>query len=99
VLGYEVNEKIFDTIDRSVSSPPIASRTPRAVYAQAVAAGRVWDGQTMVVATEAGKDAPAATDQRTWLFFITPIVIDPAGNRVFTPDDLLFSNEWVPPQR
>ena len=100
VLGFELEseKKTFDTIDPNVSWPPIGAPTLEPVYARAIANGRVWDGQTMVVATAAEKDRPSATDPRVWLFFITPTVIDPAGNRVFNEDELRFAQEWVPPQ-
>jgi type II secretory pathway component GspD/PulD (secretin) len=36
--------------------------------------------------------------KRNLLIFITPTIIDPAGNRVHSPDEMPFSQIWIPPQ-
>jgi general secretion pathway protein D len=36
--------------------------------------------------------------KRNLLFFITPTIIDPAGNRVHSADEMPFSQDRIPPQ-
>ena len=38
------------------------------------------------------------TQKRNLLIFITPTIIDPAGNRVHSPDELPSSPNGIPPQ-
>lgn len=80
---------------------------------QVVSSAVVWDGQTLVLeggaATyetpgksklPAGIAAPpaAASPRKRLLIFVTPTLIDPAGNRVHSPEEMLSKNA-VPPQK
>jgi beta-lactamase regulating signal transducer with metallopeptidase domain len=80
---------------------------------QIVSSAVVWDGQTLVLEGGAatyetsGKGklpsaspAPpaAAGSRKRLLIFVTPTIIDPAGNRVHTPEEMPFSKNAVPPQ-
>ena len=74
----------------------------------------VWDGQTLVLEGGAatyetpGKDKLAAGSpapsvatgtRKRLLIFVTPTIIDPAGNRVHSPEEMPFSKNAVPPQK
>ena len=39
-----------------------------------------------------------ATTKKNLLIFITPTLIDPAGNRLHTEDEMPFSRDAIPPQ-
>jgi len=41
----------------------------------------------------------SATRKKNLLIFVTPTIIDPAGNRVHSEEDLPFAQTSVPPQR
>ena len=68
----------------------------------------VWDGQTLVLS---GGSVPAqpkvnakgtpdlAPSGKTLLVFITPTIIDPAGNRVHSAADMPFAKDAVPSQK
>jgi hypothetical protein len=66
----------------------------------------VWDGQTLILGGGMvelpGSSTNAATAGkvvRKQLFvFVTPTIVDPAGNRVHTHDEMPFSTNAVPPQ-
>jgi len=39
------------------------------------------------------------TKKKNLLIFVTPTIIDPAGNRVHSEEDLPFAQTSIPPQR
>lgn len=71
----------------------------------------VWDGQTLVLGNfpdkeltklpngkEALKDV-SSESKKQLLVFVTPTIVDPAGNRVHVEEELPFARESVPPQQ
>jgi hypothetical protein len=87
-----------------------AKAVPPTMSVERVATGDavVWDGQTVVVgAGTIEVDATDKTDaigmarkiRKTLLVFVTATIIDPAGNRVHSPDDFPLRNTHVPPQK
>jgi type II secretory pathway component GspD/PulD (secretin)/tetratricopeptide (TPR) repeat protein len=41
----------------------------------------------------------SSTKKKNLLIFVTPTIIDPAGNRVHTPEDMPFAQSTIPPQK
>jgi hypothetical protein len=64
-------------LDASVEAPASPDRPKTSAHGNAV----LWDGQTMVLMAQ-------PSPVRTLVAFITPFIIDPAGNRVHQPGDL-----------
>lgn len=60
----------------------------------------MWDGQTVALGgmtiQKPGKNGD--TETRHILAFITPEIIDPAGNLVNNPDEMPFARDAIPPQ-
>ncbi len=90
-----------------------AAPTPRFRLRQLKTQALVWDGQTVVLGCTSEAPANAATDstrsvvtngknatvRKQLLVFITPTIIDPAGNRVHTDDEMPFARNGVPQQQ
>lgn len=75
---------------------------------QVATSAAVWDGQTLVLSSSSmavqlkghAKEPPKPeASGKTLLVFITPTIIDPAGNRVHSPTDMPFAKDTVPPQK
>ena len=41
---------------------------------------------------------PRQTQKKNLLIFVTPTLIDPAGNRLHTDDEMPFAQAGIPPQ-
>jgi beta-lactamase regulating signal transducer with metallopeptidase domain len=84
---------------------------PRFRVRQMTTSAIVWDGQTLVLGNFSDQlltrepdgrmeTKPYAGAAKKQLFvFITPTIIDPAGNRVHTEDELPFTHSGTPPQK
>ncbi len=70
----------------AIQTAAIASIKRGAQTLQFRASNRSWDGQTLVFSGVMTNQAPGA--QKEMLVFVTPTIIDPAGNRVHTEDDV-----------
>ena len=97
------NATIDDKAGQKINLPAIA---PRFYLRQASAHLSLWDGQTVILGNlqnhfyVGGKevsDKPDADDKEI-LVFITVEIIDPAGNRIHSDDELPFAQTGVPPQ-
>jgi beta-lactamase regulating signal transducer with metallopeptidase domain len=102
-LGYEP-----PAVDEKGTAPK-----PRFRLRQLKTQALVWDGQTVVLGCTSEAPANAATDstrpvgtngknatvRKQLLVFITPTIIDPAGNRVHTDDEMPFARNGVPQQQ
>jgi type II secretory pathway component GspD/PulD (secretin) len=81
------------------AAPPV----PRFRSFSAVTAVNVWDGQTVLLGGPM-QDSDASQQQSTnsqWedvMVFITATIIDPAGNRVHTDEQMPFANKTIPLQ-
>jgi beta-lactamase regulating signal transducer with metallopeptidase domain len=91
----------------SVSNPvggSIESMTPLPTFRvrQAEATTRVWDGQTVVLAMQVQVPSVKNPNLRfersakSCLLLVTPVLIDPAGNRVHEEANLPFAEQTVP---
>ncbi len=87
--------------DVVISSKPL----PRYRLRQIASTVNVWDGQTVVIVypkvertRRAGTGRSIADQNVRSLVFITPTIIDPAGNRVHSAEQMPFTQEQVPRQ-
>ena len=67
---------------------------------QVAANVNLWDGQTVVIGglPALSTVSNGKPDEMELLVFITVTIVDPAGNRVHTDNDLPFAQKAVPPQ-
>ena len=82
----------------------VAQTKPLLRLRKAPATLTVWDGQTALLGLgpieEANsKGLPTKPAKKYRALFVTPTIIDPAGNRVHPETTLPFRNEGVPPQK
>jgi beta-lactamase regulating signal transducer with metallopeptidase domain len=89
---------------------PFTSAMPLPIFRirQVCASAIVWDGQTVVlgpgsveVEDSSHHEAAGATKKirKHLLVFVTPTIVDPAGNRVHSDEELPFRQNAVPPQK
>lgn len=108
-LGYG---KPDAALTNYAGAKPLSAAVPLPHYRlrQAVAQANVWDGQTIVIGgltTEIVTRHPdgsitkmpdPAPLKKQLFVFITPTIIDPAGNRVHTDEEMPFRTNSVPRQ-
>lgn len=106
-LGYdEPNSLTSTSVMPAVRLVPL----PRFREKQAVVSAIVWDGQTVVIGDlkseviaqqpdGSRKRQPDATPQKKrLLIFVTTTLVDPAGNRIHTEEEIPFAKDAVPQQ-
>jgi type II secretory pathway component GspD/PulD (secretin) len=102
-LGYDEDGERFKS-GSSVSPYPL----PKFRLRQVTTSATLWDGQTLVLSTGAIDDTvktrngPLVTTKKVrknLLVFVTPTIIDPAGNPVHTPEEMPDRENGVPKQR
>jgi type II secretory pathway component GspD/PulD (secretin) len=71
---------------------------PHFTVRKVVSTVNVWDGQTVVLVCPLFRGESRNTQKRNLLIFITPTIIDPAGNRVHAAEDTPSAREVIPPQ-
>jgi hypothetical protein len=76
---------------------PITGQLPRphSRVSQLVVSGTVWDGQTAVLILK----PPYAQEGKFLVVFVTPLVVDPSGNRKNSAESLPFADKAIPPQK
>lgn len=97
------NVTVDDEAGQKINLPVIA---PRFYLRQASAHLNLWDGQTVVLGNlpkhffVGGKEVSAKpdADDKELLVFITVEIIDPAGNKIHSDDELPFAQNGIPPQ-
>lgn len=97
-LGYD-DPGIFQAENGGTVSP---TPLPKFRLRQVTASARVWDGQTLVIG--AGQAPAKDGTPRELIFFITPRLIDAAGNPLHREDDLdepaqatSTNGQWIKP--
>jgi type II secretory pathway component GspD/PulD (secretin)/Zn-dependent protease with chaperone function len=98
-LGYDPATPVRASGPQPRSQPRFRLREMKTI-------ANVWDGQTLILGgamvEPPGSFTNAATTgkvARKQLFvFVTPTIVDPAGNRVHTHEEMPFSTNAVPPQ-
>jgi Flp pilus assembly secretin CpaC len=105
-LGYDKTTQTTTTHNRIGEKIDVPIILPRFTVRQVVTTLNLWDNQTVLIgglpeATHVGGNVvagnPKASDKEL-LVFITATIVDPAGNRVHTDDELPFAQKDVPPQ-
>lgn len=84
--------------------PDSAARPPRPIFRlrQAKAAASVWDGQTLVLGMPVGRSSSAnpnlkfLSSTKACFLFLTPVLIDPTGNRLNDESRLPFVDQTIP---
>jgi beta-lactamase regulating signal transducer with metallopeptidase domain len=103
-LGYD--KPPSERISRSDTRIHLPMVLPKFEIRKVVATLNLWDGQTVVLGGLPenvylnGKETtekPKADDKEL-LIFITATIVDPAGNRVHSDDELPFNPNTIPPQ-
>jgi beta-lactamase regulating signal transducer with metallopeptidase domain len=94
----------YDKSKTDDASPPLPKYRERKITTTAV----VWDGQTLVLGNfsvetitmkpDGTGKAEVSNEKKRLFVFVTPTIIDPAGNRVHTEDEMPFARDAVPPQ-
>ena len=105
-LGYDKSTNTLTAYNRAGDKFNVPTVSPRFAIQQAVATLNLWDNQTAVISgipsanyvngsVVPGK--PKSSD-KDLLIFITATIVDPAGNRVHSEEDLPFAHAGVPEQ-
>ncbi len=105
-LGYDTPTNTTATYDRAGEKIDVPKISPHFRIRQVVATVNLWDGQTVVLgglpeATHFGSSAvfgKTNTIKKDLLVFVTAEIVDPAGNRVHSDDELPFAQKGAPPQ-
>jgi type II secretory pathway component GspD/PulD (secretin) len=103
--GYTIQMTINFSFDESQNETGAANanRKANSTKHQLSTSAIVWDGQTMVLGgfptVEKDKRSRKPGSKKMLLVFVTPTIIDPAGNPVHTADNRPFDPDYVPPQK
>jgi beta-lactamase regulating signal transducer with metallopeptidase domain len=109
-LGYDDPSKVFPS-PRSGRKDDTVLPLPRYRIRQVTTSATVWDGQTLVLGCSSdqtiSKQADGSVETKDFsdkerkqlLIFVTPTIIDQAGNRVHTDDEMPPGGQTVPPQK
>jgi general secretion pathway protein D len=76
----------------------VAPPQPKLQKREVAATVNVWDGQTLVLGGLIAAGDSNSAEKRNLLIFVTPTIIDQAGNRVHTDDEMPFSRNGIPQQ-
>jgi Flp pilus assembly secretin CpaC len=106
-LGYDktTNSTVayINRTGEKINTPRVL---PRYTVRRVVTTVNLWDGQTAVVSDLPETDSingklvtqkPKSSDKKL-LVFITANIVDPAGNRIHSDEDMPFAKTGIPPQ-
>ncbi|HXI73325.1 MAG TPA: M56 family metallopeptidase [Verrucomicrobiae bacterium] len=105
--GYTINLTLIPSLtELLVSSNSMPKGLPNFRVRQVVTTLNLWDGQTAIIGGLPEKDYvngkevadKSKASDKELLVFITATIVDPAGNRVHSDDELPFAQKSVPPQ-
>jgi Flp pilus assembly secretin CpaC len=111
-LGYDTTTNLNVLYNEAGEKVDVPKISPRIRVRQAVATANLWDGQTLVIGGLTSLPVLATTDkvplsaqsqsktniEKAVLVFITATIVDPAGNRIHTDDELPFAKDGFPVQ-
>jgi len=107
--GYTINLALIpsDTEFLGYDKPTKSQKVlPRFTVRQVVTTLNLWDGQTAIIGALPEKDYvngkevsdKSKSSDKLLLIFVTATIVDPAGNRIHSNDELPFTKDGVPPQ-
>jgi type II secretory pathway component GspD/PulD (secretin) len=95
--GYTINLRVIASVSEILHYGKETTVKPVIGSLQDDATVNLWDNQTLILASN-----NPGTDKTRLLVFITATIVDPAGNRVHSDDDLLLMQQKIkseiPPQ-
>lgn len=107
-LGYDAPAPTNSTTtyDRAGKKIDLPKSMPRFTVRQVVATLNLWDNQTAIISGLPEKNfvngkevaGKSKASDKELLVFITATIVDPAGNRVHSDDELPFGQNGIPPQ-
>ncbi len=105
-LGYDTPTNTTAAYNRDGEKIDVPRVLPRFTVRQTVTSVNLWDNQTVIIGglpqtTHVGGSVvpgKSKTNDKELLIFITATIVDPAGNRVHSDDDLPFAQMSVPSQ-
>jgi type II secretory pathway component GspD/PulD (secretin) len=105
-MGYDQPTNSIPAVTRTGEKFSLPTVLPRLRVRQTSTHLRLWDGQTIVLgnlpakSTVNGKEVSNNPNEqeKSVVVFITATLVDPAGNRVHTDDEMPFTRTGVPPQ-
>ena len=103
--GYSIQMTINLSLvdEQNETGAPSSSRKESSTKHKLSTSAMVWDGQTMVLGgfstVEKDKRNRKSRSKKMLLIFVTPTIIDPAGNPVHNDDNRPFDPDHVPPPK
>ena len=105
-LGYDKSTSTTAAHNRAGEKIDVPEVLPRFTVRQVATTLNLWDNQTAIIGglpetTYVNGSAVAGkpkTGDKELLVFITATIVDPAGNRVHSDDELPFAQKGIPPQ-
>jgi len=106
-IQLNLKASVTEFLGYDPATPGVAgSAQPRFRQRELTTIANVWDGQTLVLGGPLVEAAGSTTNRtagvtalrKQLLVFVTPRLIDPAGNRLHAGDEMPFSTNAVPPQ-
>ena len=102
-LGYDA---VPPRVSGNLNVVQLPTVLPKFTVRQVVATVNIWDGQTVVLEISESHSLVGGTvpgtkpdfQDKEMLVFITATIVDPAGNRVHSDDELPFTKDGIPPQ-
>ena len=103
-VGYDPPGQFIPQVS-SLQGVPLVAPLPLPHYRvrEVITTVNVWDGQTVLLGgmiQERGSSQQQTTNSQkaNLMIFITATIVDPAGNRVHTDEEMPFAKVSVPPQ-
>jgi hypothetical protein len=101
-LGYDKTTNTIAAYNSAGEKIDLPTILPNLRVWQASAHVKVWDGQTVVLERPEDHFLPSGNkpgaNSKALLVFITVTLVDPAGNRIHSGDDMQFAKDAIPQQ-
>ena len=91
--GRDLPKEILEALEKDDLKAGLP--LPRMRTRQSKTSAVLWDGQTILLGMPSSL---SATNQKSLVFFVTPTIVDPAGNRVHTDEELSQRHSTPPKQ-
>ena len=106
-LGYDTPTNTILVATSAGTNVTVPTVLPRFRVRQAITHLKLWDNQTVVLGSlqdrlvPGGKEVdvkPGSKIHKQLLVFVTVTLVDRAGNRIHTDDEMQFAQKGIPPQ-